>query len=152
MSSINFQVKSIIRNKHWEAKRLCVNRETGHMLVFRHPRVHPWRQNWCQKGLFQCYLKPAIWRQIWINQLAFWRVKWWPQLFTMKPTEGSTSLQQVGFSFVLIQGIPTQCGNFRIFLSLIFYVKSIVGTLEVLKRPILQLLGKFPPSKIANVF
>ena len=99
-SLLIFQVKLTIRNMHWEAKRLCVNQETGRMLVFRLPKVHPWRQNWCQKGLFQCYLKPAIWRQIWINQLAFWRVKWWPQLFTMKLTEGSTSLQQVGFNFV----------------------------------------------------
>ena len=47
-------------------------------------------------------------------------------------------------SFVLLVGIffpsctgtkKSQCGNFRIFLPLRFYVKSILGTLEVLLLP-----------------
>ena len=37
--------------------------------------------------------------------------------------------------------LKAQCGKFRIFLSLIFYVKSILETLEVLKLPFLQFLG-----------
>ena len=32
-----------------------------------------------------------------------------------------------------------QCGNFRIFLSLRFYVKSILGNVEILKLPFLEL-------------
>ena len=34
----------------------------------------------------------------------------------------------------------TQCGNFMIFLSIRFYMKSIFGMLEVLKMPFLALL------------
>ena len=35
----------------------------------------------------------------------------------------------------------TQCGNFRIFPSLKFYVKSILENLEVLKLPFLPIFG-----------
>ena len=35
--------------------------------------------------------------------------------------------------------IKTQCGNFRIFLSLRFYVKSVLGILEAQHMPFLQL-------------
>ena len=36
---------------------------------------------------------------------------------------------------------PSQCENYRIFLSFRFYVKSILETLEVLKLPFLPFLG-----------
>ena len=52
----------------------------------------------------------------------------------------------------------TQCGNFRIFLSLRFYVKSILEILEVLKLPFFHFrhsefcwIGKFQPLKCAKI-
>ena len=52
-------------------------------------------------------------------------------------------------------GISLQCGIFRIFLSLIFYVKSILENLKVLKLPFLSSelchFGRFHPSKTAQI-
>ena len=44
---------------------------------------------------------------------------------------------QTPFGLGGVGGIKTQCGSFRIFLSLRFYVKSILDILEVQKLPFL---------------
>ena len=44
--------------------------------------------------------------------------------------------QSVKVRFVLKKVYKTQCGNFRIFLSLRFYVKSVLGILEVQNLPL----------------
>ena len=43
--------------------------------------------------------------------------------------------------------ISQQCGNFLIFLSLRFYVKSILGIVQVKNLPFLQLLEYFSTQK-----
>ena len=48
---------------------------------------------------------------------------------------------QTPFGLGGVGGIKTQCGSFRIFLSLRFYVKSILGILEVQKLPFLPFYG-----------
>ena len=52
--------------------------------------------------------------------------------------------QQLWYPFVIFQGLQVnvaQCGNFRIFLSFRFYVKSTLENLEVLKLPFFAYLG-----------
>ena len=51
------------------------------------------------------------------------------------------SVSEVIHVFHPYQVRGSQCGNLRIFLSLKFYVKSILENLEVLKLPFLPLLG-----------
>ena len=50
----------------------------------------------------------------------------------------------------LEQVCKTQCGNFRIFLSLIFYVKSIMQNLEVPKVPVSAILGALSFVNLVN--
>ena len=52
-----------------------------------------------------------------------------------------TEWKVVAFSRKKKREKETQCGNFRIFLSFRFYVKSILESLEVQKLPVLPFLG-----------
>ena len=58
-----------------------------------------------------------------------------PESVSGTPTSGNAAT--VGNRYV----VNTQCGNFRIFLSLGFYLKSIMENLEVLKTAFLAISG-----------
>ena len=48
------------------------------------------------------------------------------------------------------EAVSAQCGNFKIFVSLRFYVKSILWILEVQKLPFLPILVNFSLQKVQN--
>ena len=57
-------------------------------------------------------------------------------------------VQNVDFEFTYM---VAQCGNFRIFLSLRFYVKSILEHIEVLKLPFFAILGALNVDNLVNL-
>ena len=59
----------------------------------------------------------------------------WSVVFSLKTLQMILKSESAPYNLVH----TTQCGNFRIFLSLRFYVKSILGILEVQNQPFLHI-------------